>query len=88
MRTRRSPRATRLPDANYRGRRWPELCIAVAGFDEGDTDTMHTIGIYSVATGERLALFDGHVDTVRQLVFSPDGSQVLFRLTLFTRAIA
>jgi len=50
--------------------------IAVADYDDEYVPASRTIGVYSAATGERIALFSGHVDFVRQLAFSPDGTKL------------
>ncbi|MDA0588993.1 MAG: hypothetical protein O3C17_13370 [Planctomycetota bacterium] len=48
--------------------------IAVA--DETVSPRKHCVRVYSTATGKLLAQFDGHVDRIRQLTFSPDGSRL------------
>lgn len=48
--------------------------IAVA--DETVSPTNHCVRVYSTATGKLLAQFDGHVDRIRQLTFSPGGSRL------------
>ena len=48
--------------------------IAVA--DEAVSPRKHCVRVYSTATGKLLAQFDGHVDRIRQLTFSPDGSRL------------
>jgi WD40 repeat protein len=51
--------------------------IALAEAIQNRTPTKrHIIRIYSAATGNRLAKFTGHIDTIRSLQFSPDGSRL------------
>ena len=58
--------------------------IAVA--DSLSDSHKRVIRIYSTASGKRLAEFTGHVDAIRQLVFSPEGNR-LFSVSQDTTAL-
>ena len=48
--------------------------IAVA--DGTVSPRKHFVRVYSTATGKLVAQFNGHVDRIRELTFSPDGSRL------------